>query len=78
MKTARERAEAFCFGEVLPIRQEVAELERLFKEYARDQRHLCAETISSEMQEYGVADSIRADTHRVVMSAPFPGEESGR
>lgn len=79
MKTAEERAADFinerCNGLFNPDGVVAMQLARSFKEYARDQRHLCAERVQDELAVYE-HPSVTCDTaHNAVMNAPEPGKE---
>lgn len=60
-------------------------LERAFKEYARDQRHACAEAVmaletatalggTAAIQYGDAACAMQYDAHSAVVNTPFPGE----
>lgn len=81
--SAKDRASDFArryLGGVGPHQErQMRALERLLKEYARDQRHACAgEVVNIDWSGLpGSEDTITAvldATHAVVMNTPFPGE----
>ncbi len=82
MKTAEERAAEACdvaHSAGVPRAERVARIARMFKEYARDQRHLCAEAVTGlaaegERARAGMEPNLY-DAHAAVMNTPFPGED---
>lgn len=74
MKSARDRAEEAAEATRMGGGAgTLALLEMMFKEHARDQRHLCAESVLDRTfadSSYRVADAI----HEAVLNAPAPGE----
>jgi hypothetical protein len=95
MKSARERAEeieqALRAGGFADRAARVEAIERHIREYARDQRHICAEHVAGleavQVREDGPAGRIgftRVDgratinlAHAVVVNAPEPGKHDG-
>lgn len=68
MKSARERAEEanrLAHASVNPV----GEIERMFQEHARDQRHIVAECVSE------FHDVALGSAHAAAMNAPAPGEQ---
>lgn len=77
MKSARERAEEanrVAHASVDPV----AAIERMFKEHARDQRHLCAERVqeAAASNAHPFVRDFANKAHHVAMNTPVPGERS--
>lgn len=75
MKTANERAReiaALTYG--VPSAS-YGHIERVLKEYARDQRHACAEAVAGieAVAGYPVVLAL-SDAHTACFNTPFPGE----
>lgn len=83
MKTARERAEEACNRLGIPwskgYAQELLDVAEMFKEHARDQRHLAAERVRDRLRttyaghvvnEHALANKA----HGFAVNAPAPGE----
>lgn len=78
MKTAEQLAGDFCKSAGLRADGPVAAgLANILRDYARDQRHACAEAVSavaSESEMAGEAEEIVDAAHAACINAPFPGE----
>ncbi len=75
MKTAEERALDF-FGRwhIGRTDEMVRDVITALKEYARDQRHACAEAVSGALADMEYNRLARTDAHAACLNTAFPGE----
>jgi len=77
VKTAEERAreiEAVAEDMNLTHDEARAKYALILKEFARDQRHLCAEAAQERLANLPATGLPANHAHAAVMNTPFPGE----